>query len=167
MEKTRQKVALLHFKLANQRSDAISKATSALVAKTKPPDQRPKTIVIEYLNLKGMLQNRRLSKAVANVGMYQFRRQLEYKTIWYGSNLLVANRFYPSSKRCSVCGRVKEELPLEVRVYKCENLFCQNIIDRDLNAARNLAFLARSLQESKNACGEDVRPLIQFNGSSL
>jgi putative transposase len=165
-EKSRKKIAKLHFKIANQRCDAISKATSALVAKNKTPDQRPKTIVIEDLNLTAMLRNRRLSKAVANVGMHEFRRQLEYKSTWYGSKLLVANRFYPSSKRCSACGTIKEELPLDVRIYRCENQECLVVIDRDLNAARNLRQLAGSSSESEKACGENVRPLIQFSGGS-
>ncbi|MFQ6039229.1 MAG: RNA-guided endonuclease InsQ/TnpB family protein [Candidatus Poribacteria bacterium] len=160
-EKTRRKIAKLHFRIANQRSDAISKATSALVAKTKPPHQRPKTIVIEDLNVNGMLKNR---KAVANVGMYEFRRQLEYKCTWYGSKLLVASRFYPSSKRCSHCGTIKEELPLDVRVFRCNN--CSLLLDRDLNAAINLKKLAGSSSESENACGESVRPLIHLSGSS-
>jgi putative transposase len=146
-EKTRKKIGKLHFKIANQRCDAISKATSALVAKTKPPHQRPKTIVIEDLNVNGMLRNRRLSKAVANVGMHEFRRQLEYKCAWYGSKLLVANRFYPSSKRCSACGAIKEELPLDVRVFQCNN--CSLLLDRDLNAAINLKKLAGSSSERK------------------
>lgn len=164
-EKTRKKISTLHFNIANQRSDAIHKATTALVAKTKPPVLRAKMIVIEDLNLTGLLKNRRMSKAIANVGMYEFRRQLEYKSIWYGSKLLVADRFYPSSKRCSHCGTIKEQLPLEERVFLCEK--CSLLIDRDLNAARNLKYLARSLQERKNACGENVRLPMKIGSCSL
>jgi len=164
-KKTRRKIAKLHFRIACQRLDSIHKATNALVAKTKPPELRAQTIVIEDLHVCGMLKNRRLSKAVANVGMHEFRRQLEYKCQWYGIEFKVADRFYPSSKRCSACGKVAEELPLVQRVYVCENRLCQNVMGRDLNAARNLKNLAGSSSERKNACGENVRP--PNGGSSL
>jgi putative transposase len=107
--------------------------------------------VIEDLFVSGMLRNRRLGRAISDVGFYEFRRQLEYKSKWYGANLIIAPRFYPSSKRCSNCGHVKRELSLSDRVYECEN--CGLVIDRDLNAARNL--VAASWSETLNACREN------------
>ncbi len=105
--------------------------------------KRPHTIVIEDLHVQGMLKNRKLSRAVSDVGMGEFRRQIEYKTVWNGETLLIADRWYPSSKRCSACGNVKEEMPLSQRVYTCEIAACGNVLDRDKNAALNLAALAR------------------------
>jgi putative transposase len=95
------------------------------------------TIVIEDLNVAGMIRNRRLARSVADAGFGALRRRLAYKATWYGSQLVVADRWYPSSKTCSVCGTVKAKLSLSVRVFCCEN--CGISIDRDLNAARNLA----------------------------
>jgi len=105
------------------------------------------------LHVSGMMKNRKLSRAIADAGMYEFRRQLEYKCQWYGSQLVVASRTYPSSKTCSNCGNRKKELSLSEREYVCEA--CGIRIDRDLNAARNLVTV--SLPETQTACGEDVR----------
>ena len=101
---------------------------------------KPKTVVLEDLNVSGMLQNRRLSKAISDVGFSELRRQIEYKAGWNGVEVLIADRFYPSSKTCSECGFVKSELKLSERTYVCEE--CGAVIDRDLNAAKNLAALA-------------------------
>jgi IS605 OrfB family transposase len=103
---------------------------------------RPRTIVIEDLNVKGMLKNRKLSRAISDVGMGEFRRQIEYKTVWNGETLLLADRFYPSTKRCSACGHVKAEMSLAERVYVCNDPTCGKTFDRDTNAALNLATLA-------------------------
>jgi putative transposase len=97
-------------------------------------------VVIEDLNVNGMLQNHTLAGAVADVGMAEFGRQLTYKAAWAGSEIVVADRWYPSSKRCSGCGAVKEALDLSERTYECPN--CGLVIERDLNAARNLVALA-------------------------
>jgi putative transposase len=116
--------------------------------------------VVERLNVAGMLRNRRLARALADAGLAELRRQLTYKTGWYGSQLVVADRFYPSSKTCSACGWVKAKLTLGERIFSCEA--CDHVIDRDLNAARNLAKLidhvARSGRETVNARGADVSP---------
>ena len=112
-------------------------------------------VVIEDLNVSGMLRNRRLARAIADVGMYEFRRQLEYKCLWYGSELLVVPRTFPSSRLCSHCGHKKKELSLSEREYQCEE--CGLSVDRDLNAALNL--VAVSLPEIENACGKEVRLL--------
>lgn len=137
------KLQRIHALISNIRKDTINKATSWL-AKTKS------VIVIEDLNVSGMLKNHNLAGAISDAGMGEARRQLEYKTKWYGSKLIVANQFYPSSKMCSVCGTVKEELSLSERVFKCE--VCHSEIDRDLNASINLEKLAISSMESENAC---------------
>ena len=105
--------------------------------------------------MSGMLKNRRLARAIADVGFYEFRRQLEYKCGWYGSELVIVSRKFPSSKMCSRCGHKKKELSLSKREYTCEQ--CGLKIDRDLNAALNL--VAVSLPETENACGEEVRLL--------
>jgi len=94
--------------------------------------------------------------AVADASMSEMRRRLAYKCSWYGSELMTADRFFPSSKTCSSCGAVKEELKLSDRIYCCA--VCGLVLDRDQNAARNLVMLAASSAERLNARGEDVRP---------
>ena len=100
----------------------------------------PQAIVIEDLNVSGMMKNRHLSKAIQEAKFYEIRRQLEYKCNWYGINLIVADRWYASSKICSCCGNKKQKLSLSERTYVCENCGC--VIDRDLNASINLKNLA-------------------------
>jgi putative transposase len=113
--------------------------------------------VVEQLNLAGMVRNRRLARALSDSGLAELRRQLTYKTSWYGSRLIVADPFYPSSKTCSACGWVKAKLTLAERTFTCEA--CGLRIDRDLNAAHNLAKLvqhvAQSGWETPNARGAD------------
>jgi putative transposase len=138
-------LARLHRCIRCRRTDFLHKLTTWL-AKTKS------VIVVEDLSVRGMIRNRRLSRPIADAGWYEFRRMLEYKTQWYGSRLVVAPRFCPSTKACSACGAVKDETPLAERVFRCEA--CGLVIDRDLNAARNLASLvAGSSPETQNACG--------------
>lgn len=130
--KTKHKLAVQHYKIANERKDILHKTTSTLV-KTKPQ----KIIVIEDLNVSGMVKNHKLAKAISNIGFYEFRRQLEYKCKWYGKVLVVADRFYPSSKLCSGCKNKRTDLKLSHRTYKCPK--CGLKLDRDLNAAINLS----------------------------
>ncbi len=130
--KTKHKLAVQHYKIANERKDILHKTTSTLV-KTKPQ----KTIVIEDLNVSGMVKNHKLAKAISNIGFYEFRRQLEYKCKWYGKILVVADRFFPSSKLCSGCKNKRSDLKLSHRTYKCPK--CGLKLDRDLNAAINLS----------------------------
>ncbi|WP_088962708.1 RNA-guided endonuclease TnpB family protein [Micromonospora purpureochromogenes] len=99
-----------------------------------------RTVVVEDLNVAGMLRNRRLARHIADAGFAELRRQLGYKTQWSGGRLLVADRWYPSSKTCSDCGAVKAKLALSERIYTCTT--CSLVLDRDVNAARNLAALA-------------------------
>jgi putative transposase len=126
-------LARAHQRVANIRREALHQATTIL-AKTKS------VIVLEDLNVSGMLKNHKLARAIADVGMGEFRRQLEYKAAWHGCQIVLADRFYPSSKKCSRCQNVKEELSLGERVFKCD--VCGFECDRDLNAALNLAILS-------------------------
>ena len=103
-----------------------------------PPARAGETksaIVLENLNVSGMMKNHHLAQAIADVGLYEFRRQLETKGQWYGCEVLLADRFFPSTKRCSQCGHEKS-ISLAERVYSCES--CGQVMDRDLNAAINL-----------------------------
>lgn len=138
--KAKAKLARFHAKIANIRQDCLHQTTTALVAKTKQPEQRPSVIGIEDLHIKGMLSNRKLSRAVADVGLSEFRRLLTYKAEFAGVQLHVVSRWEPSSKTCSCCGWVKEDLTLADRVFHCQE--CGMGMDRDLNAARNLELLA-------------------------
>jgi len=122
-----------HARVANLRRDGLHKLTTRLA-------REHGTVVVEDLNVTGMLANRRLARHIADAGFAEIRRQLTYKTEWNGGRLLLADRWYPSSKTCSGCGAVKTKLALHEREYECEA--CGLVIDRDRNAARNLAALA-------------------------
>jgi putative transposase len=100
-----------------------------------------------------MLKNHHLAQAIGDVGWHEFRRQLTNKAARYGSRVVVVSRWEPSSKTCSSCGWVDDDLTLADRVFRCENPACGLVLDRDLNAALNLAQLAGSSSESENACG--------------
>jgi putative transposase len=141
----------VHARVADVRADALHKATSMLAA-------RYETIVTEDLNVAGMTRNRRLDRAVSDQGFGQARQMLGYKTTWNGGTLIVADRWFPSSKTCSGCGAAKATLPLSERTYRCGN--CGLVLDRDVNAARNLLKLAASGAERVNACGGTVRPRL-------
>ena len=97
--------------------------------------REPRFISLEDLNISGMMKNKHLSKAVQRQGFYEFRRQIEYKSEWNNIQVIIADRFFPSSKLCSCCGRIKKDLKLSERIYKCE---CGNVIDRNYQAALNL-----------------------------
>jgi putative transposase len=143
------RLARHHARVANVRADALHKATTQLAA-------RYETVVVEDLNVTGMIANRRLARAVADQGFGAVRRMLEYKTGWNGGRLLIADRWFPSSKTCSGCGGRKPSLTLAERTFRCDA--CGLILGRDVNAAINLRDLAASGAESQNACGGDVRP---------
>lgn len=123
------KIAKLHNYIANVRKDFIHKLTTKLASENQ-------AIVIEDLNISGMMANHKLAKAISNSGFYEFRRQLEYKTLLFGCELNIADRWFASSKTCCCCGIKKEFLPLSERVFRCEN--CNLEIDRDFNASLNL-----------------------------
>jgi putative transposase len=130
----------MHAHIAQIRRDALHKATSSLVMKTKPAEERPAIIVLEDLNVSGMLKNRRLARAIADVGFSEFRRQVAYKAAASGVQVKVVSRWEPSSKMCSQCGWIDEDLSLADRVFVCED--CGSTLDRDYNAALNLAAMA-------------------------
>ena len=142
--KAKAKLARLHARIAAIRTDALHKLTTALTC-------RFHTIGIEDLNVKGMVKNRHLSRAVSDMGFFEFRRQLDYKTAQRGGVVVVADRWYPSSKTCSTCGHKLEALPLSVREWTCPE--CGSVHDRDVNAAINLRNLAVS--STVSACGEE------------
>ena len=144
--KTKAKIARLYYRITCIRQDTIHQATSRIVAKTKPDTERPSVIVLEDLHIAGMMQNHKLARAIGDVGIGEFRRQMAYKCDWYGIDLQLADRWYPSSKRCSGCGHIKESLSLSERIYRCE--VCGLVLDRDLNAALNLAQLSQATASS-------------------
>ncbi len=144
-KKSALKLSRLHRKNRNIRRDFLHKQTTKL-AKTKS------VIVLEDLDVKGMLSQKKLSRSISDIGWSEFRRMLEYKTKWYGSELVIAPRFYPSSKQCSECGYVLEKLLLETRQWQCP--VCQSIHDRDLNAAKNLLILHTGSSPGIKACGD-------------
>ena len=119
----------VNHRLSNIRNDYLHQTTTEIV------NRKPRFICIEDLNVSGMMKNKHLSKAVQCQGFYEFHRQLEYKCKDKGIQLIVADRFYPSSKLCSCCGNIKKDLKLSDRIYKCD---CGNVIDRDFQAALNL-----------------------------
>ncbi len=139
-KKAAHKLARLHARIAHIRSDALHKATAQIVAKTKPENERPSMIVLEDLNVSGMLKNRKLSRSIADIGLHEFCRQLTYKSEQTGSTIKVVSRWYPSSKTCSACGWVDQEQTLSDRTFVC--LDCGLVLDRDMNAAQNLAAFA-------------------------
>jgi len=132
-EKAKRKAARLHYRISCIRQDTLHKLTTELAGNYQ-------TVVIEDLNVKGMMRNQKLSKAVADTGFHEFRRQLEYKMRITGGRLIVADRWFPSTKKCSGCGNINTEITLSDRIYTCT--VCGLTIDRDLNAALNLKALA-------------------------
>lgn len=131
IQKQKQKIRHLYKQLDNIRTNYLHQTTTEIV-KTKPFQ-----IVMEDLNVKGMMKNRRLARAVAEQSFYEFVRQIRYKTEKYGIRLVQVGRFYPSSKICSNCGCIKHDLKLSDRTYRCDE--CGLVIDRDFNASINLA----------------------------
>ncbi len=140
-QKAQLKLARAHQRVANISTDAIHKLTSVLC-------KNHAVICVEDLNVSGMMKNQKLAAAVADSALYEIRRQIEYKADWYGSELVFADRFYPSTKTCSNCGHI-QEMPLKERTFDCEA--CDRVRDRDLNASLNLKHLAEGY--SVIACG--------------
>jgi putative transposase len=143
-DKARQKVARLHARIADSRRDFQHKATTKLIRENQ-------VICLESLAVKNMLKNHKLAKAIADVGWSELVRQLEYKAAWYGRTIVKIDRWYPSSKTCSVCQHVREALTLDIRSWTCPN--CGTCHERDINAAKNI--LAAGLVASD--CGGIVR----------
>lgn len=142
-----------HARVANLRRDGLHKLTTRLT-------REHATIVVEDLNVAGMLRNRRLARHIADAGFAEIRRQLAYKTSWTGGRLIGADRWYPSSKTCSGCGTVKAKLALSEREYECQA--CGLVLDRDLNAARSLAALAAQITTAGSGPRwQDVEPTVR------
>ena len=144
-KKSAKKVAKLHWRVANQRRDLWHKLTTQL-------HRENQVAVIETLGIKGMVKNRRLSRAISDAGWGEFRRQLGYKAPLFGNWVILADRWFPSSKLCSRCGVIHAHLTLADRVFRCDA--CGLVMDRDLNAAINL----EALGTREVACGGAVRP---------
>ena len=132
--KLEKEIKKLHIKIKNVLDTNIHTLTTSLIK------LNPEAIVIEDLNVKGMMKNKHLSRSVAEAKFYEIRRQLEYKCLWNNIKLIIADRWFPSSKLCSDCGHKKDKLSLSERTYICEE--CGSILDRDLNASINLKNLA-------------------------
>lgn len=141
-KKAKIKLARLHSRIANIRCDAQHQFTTQLV-------NHYDVIGIEDLHVKGMMKNRKLSRSIADMGFHEFRRQLEYKAPSAGKQVVIADRWFASSKLCSHCGEKVKALPLSEREWTCA--FCLTHHDRDINAAKNLEKLAVS--STVSACG--------------
>ncbi|MET8130806.1 RNA-guided endonuclease TnpB family protein [Streptomyces sp. NPDC005251] len=142
--KARRKVAKVHARIADRRRDHLHKLTTRLVRENQ-------TVVIEDLTVRNMVKNRGLARAVSDAAWRDLRTMLEYKCAWYGRELVVIDRWFPSSKLCGNCGTIRAKMPLNVRAWTCE---CGTVHDRDVNAAQNI--LAAGLAVA--ACGDGVRP---------
>ena len=129
IKKREKELLKLNHRLTNIRQNYLHQTTSEIVKR------EPSFICIEDLNVKGMMKNRHLSKSVQQQCFGEFRRQIEYKSAWNNIQVIIADRFFPSSKLCSCCGNIKKDLKLSDRIYKCE---CGNVIDRDYQASLNL-----------------------------
>ncbi|KAB1988209.1 RNA-guided endonuclease InsQ/TnpB family protein [Streptomyces triticiradicis] len=142
--KARRKVARIHARITDRRRDHLHRLTTQLVRDNQ-------TLVIEDLRVRNLVRNRKLARAISDAAWSQFRSMLEYKAAWYGREVIVVDRFFPSTRLCSHCGGIAEKLPLNVREWTCG---CGAVHDRDVNAAKNL--LAAGL--AVTACGAGVRP---------
>ena len=144
-EKARIKVAKIHLKISDSRTDFLHKTTTQLVRENQ-------TIAVESLAVKNMVKNHKLALAILDSGWSELIRQLNYKCRWYGRNLVAIDRWFPSSKRCSSCGHIVDKMPLNIREWTCPKCGCNH--DRDVNASKNI--LAAGLAVS--VCGATVRP---------
>src|SRR6266487_1354528 len=144
--KARQKVARIHARIADRRRDFLHQLSTRLIRENQ-------TICVESLQVKNMVKNHSLAKAISDVGWSEFVSFLSYKAAWCGRNLVKIDKWYPSSKRCFDCGHLLDSLPLDVRIWTCPE--CGVVHDRDLNAAQNIHAVGLTVFE---ACGEAVRP---------
>ena len=135
--KAEKKLLKLNHRLTDIRQNYLHQITTEII------NRKPKFIVLEDLNVKGMMKNKHLSEAVAEQCFYEFYRQIEYKSLWNNIKFIIADRFYASSKICSCCGATKRDLKLSDRIYKCDN--CNAVIDRDKNASINLYNYGKSI----------------------
>lgn len=154
--KSVKKLGVLHWRISNVRQDTLNKITTTL-AKTK------RVVAIEDLQVSNMTKNRSLAKAISDVGWFEFRRQLTYKGLLYNCQVIVADKFFPSSKMCSSCGNINKDLELPDREWDCQN--CSTHHDRDFNAAKNLERIA--VGSTVNACGEESSDLVSYLGETF
>jgi len=141
----RLKVAKIHKRIANKRSDFLHKLSTRIIRENQ-------TIVVEDLNISGMLKLKKLSKSISDASWSEFLRQLKYKALWYGRNIIEIDKWFPSSKRCNECGYILDSLKLDVRKWICPK--CNINHDRDINAAKNILTVGMT----GIARGESVRP---------
>ncbi len=146
----------IHHRVADLREDALHKLTSSLAREYG-------SVVVEDLNVAGMVRNRRLARSIADASFGEIRRQLSYKTQWNGGRLITADRWFASSKTCSRCTAVKAKLPLSARVFSCD--VCGLVLDRDVNAARNLAALAAACMTGTGVAGDRDTPVSKPRGA--
>ncbi|MFI5720927.1 RNA-guided endonuclease InsQ/TnpB family protein [Nocardia sp. NPDC051750] len=140
----RVKVARVHARIADRRRDHLHKLSTRLVRENQ-------VIAIEDLSVRNMVRNRSLARAISDASWSAFRGMVEYKADWYGRTVVAVDRFYPSSKTCSVCGRINDSMPLHIRDWQCP---CGAVHDRDVNAAKSIQAAGLAVL----ACGDGVRP---------
>jgi len=159
-DKAHQQLVRTHEKIRNQRTDFLHKISKQLVDDYQ-------LIGVEDLHVAGMVKNKHLSRSIADASWGEFRRQLTYKSVWYGNELQVIPRFYPSSKMCSTCETVKATLSLSERIFSCDT--CGLTIDRDVNAAMNIRkkAVAQSCGETLNERGEESSGLVSTTGETI
>lgn len=157
--KAKRFVALLHERISNQRNDFLHKTTHSLTCKS----QEVQTLCVENLNVKGMLKNRKLAKSISSVAWGEFLRQLKYKCLWTGKNLLACGRFDPTSKTCSNCGWKNDNLKLSDRSWTCDA--CGILRDRDINASQNIVAFAFDLygEDTPNFKPVERKALVATN----
>jgi putative transposase len=143
-DKARRKVARVHTRITDRRRDFLHKLSTRLVRENQ-------TVVIEDLTVRNLVKNHSLARAISDASWTELRSMLEYKCAWYGRELIVIDRWFPSSKLCGSCGSVREKLPLNIREWTCD---CGTTHDRDVNAARNIKAAGLAV----SACGDGVRP---------
>ncbi len=143
--KARLKVARIHAHISDRRRDYQHKLSTTIIRENQ-------VVCVESLQVKNMVKNHTLAKAISDVGWSEFVRQLEYKAAWYGRTLIKIDKWYPSSKRCFDCGHILDSLSLDIRVWTCPE--CGGVHDRDINAAKNILAVGLTVSDS----GEAVRP---------
>ena len=144
-EKAKVKVTRVHARITDRRRDFLHKLSTRIIRENQ-------TVVIEDLNVRNMVRNHSLARAISDASWWEFRRQLEYKADWYGRAVIAVDRFYPSSKTCSACGVIAAKMPLNIREWACAA--CGVLHDRDINAAK----VIRAAGLAVLACGDGVRP---------
>jgi putative transposase len=143
--KARRKLARVHARIGDRRRDFLHKLSTRLIRENQ-------VVVIEDLTVRNMVKNRKLARAISDASWTELRSMLEYKSAWYGRDLVVVDRWYPSTKTCSACGHLLDRLPLGAREWACPG--CDTMHDRDVNAAKNILAAGRAV----TACGAGVRP---------